>query len=504
MFIFSILVLPIISILIMSISKRDILIKYVPILITTLSLLIVFQFIGTNDLINNSNFENLYVNFYTLVKSLDVNMSFEINRINVLFIFLSHITIITAFFSTIKVKSRLKQINILISLISIGIYGLILSSNLFVFFLFYEIAAIPIFLMISNWGYDLKREISGPFSKALNFFNVGSKNYGSYKITIYLFIASLLIFIGIAIIGSVSETFEISSIIQRNNNILNSSLVFFLFLIGFGTHSALWPFHTWAPDGHGTAPTAGSIIFAGILMKIGLVGFIKILLPIMPEVTNLYAWLIISLASINIIYGAFTAMRQDDLKFMAAYASLSHIGYIFFALMTSNISGIQGAIFQVISHGLIICLLFFCVGCIHKLKGTRSISELNSFLDNSPILAGFFIFCAFASIGFPLTSGFISEFLIINGIYKFYAASTYKIIMIMIPVFGILLTTVYMFRAIKNTCLNFSEKNLKFDDLSFDEILICIVLCILIIFIGLFPDIIQAIISNSYKGLIIF
>ena len=155
-------------------------------------------------------------------------------------------------------------------------------------------------------------------------------------------------------------------------------------------------FTIWAPDGHGSAPTAGSIILSqvGVLMKIGLIGFIKIIIPLMPQMVIEYRNLIIILASINVLYGALTAMRQDDLKYMAAYASLSHIGYIFIALMTSNSTGINGGLIQIVSHGLIICLLFFCVGSIHKLKGTRSIKELSSMLDNSPILSYFFIFTA--------------------------------------------------------------------------------------------------------------
>ena len=181
-------------------------------------------------------------------------MSFEITRMSILLLTLAHLTILTAFFSTIKISERLLELNILISLISIGIYGLIISNNLFVFFLFYEIAAIPIFLMISNWGYNLKREISSPFKKILTSFGVGSKKYASYKITIYLFIASILIFFGLAMIAVNIGSFEISIIQKPRQFHLNITMVFLMLIIGFGCHSALWPFHTWAPDGHGSHP----------------------------------------------------------------------------------------------------------------------------------------------------------------------------------------------------------------------------------------------------------
>ncbi len=512
MSVFFVLILPLISIITLCLNNNRNVIRYLPILISTLSLGIIFQFVFKNQLISESTFDSLYVNFYSLLPIFDVNMSFKIDRISVLLLFLSQITIITAFFSTLKIASngqsldesytRLKQINIWISFISIGICGLIISSNLFVFFLFYEVAAVPIFLMISTWGYNLKREVSGPFQKILKHFNVGTREYGSYKITIYLFVASILIFFGLAILGISAGSFEIMNISNLDSYKINSNLVFWLLLIGFGTHSALWPFHTWAPDGHGTAPTAGSIIFAGILMKIGVIGFIKILIPLMNEITLDYSNLIITLASINIVYGAFTALRQDDLKYVAAYASLSHIGYIFLALMTNNKTGIDGAIFQIISHGLIICLLFFTVGVIYRIKGTRLISELNSMLDSSPILSSFFIFSAFASIGFPLTSGFVSEFMIINGIYKSFEPTNLGILLICIPTLGILLTTVYMFRAVKDCFITLANKIQQIIDMDKDEIIICFVLCFFILFIGLFPSIIQDILNESYKGLV--
>jgi NADH-quinone oxidoreductase subunit M len=253
--------------------------------------------------------------------------------------------------------------------------------------------------------------------------------------------------------------------------------------LGFGSHSALWPLHTWAPDGHGTAPTAGSIIFAGILMKIGIIGFIKIIIPIFNYTFIDYSNLLIFLASINIVYGAFTAMMQDDLKYMAAYASLSHIGYIFLALAMNNEVGYSSAILQTISHGLTISLLFFAVGLIQQMKGTRSIKKLNSLADNSPTLSYIFIFCAFASIGFPLTSGFIAEFLIMNSIIL-----NGQYLLIIVPLFGIFITTLYMFRVVKKICLKYVPGTNNRTDLNPQERYICLLLVIIICIIGIFPN----------------
>ena len=188
---------------------------------------------------------------------------------------------------------------------------------------------------------------------------------------------------------------------------------------------------------------------------------------------------------------------------MTAYASLSHIGYIFIALMTSNSTGINGGLIQIVSHGLIICLLFFCVGSIHKLKGTRSIKELSSMLDNSPILSYFFIFTAFASIGFPLTSGFIAEFLIINGIHEFSYNSAYRLLLLFVPIIGIFFTTIYMFRAVKNCCFRYNENGKSIIDFSRHEIAICLILVTVILIIGVFPTLIQDLLGNSYERLLL-
>ena len=412
-------------------------------------------------------------------------MTFSITKISIVLLILSNITITTALFSTYKIKKRLNQINTLILIISIGIYGLIIADDLFIFFLFYEVAVVPMFLMITNWGYDLKREISGPFKRILSSLSVGTKSYGAYKITLYLLAGSLLIFLGLAILGISVGTFSIHEILNKNT--LNMSkdlyLAFFLLVLGFGSHSALWPLHTWAPDGHGTAPTAGSIIFAGILMKIGVIGFIKVIITIFSTTFNEYSNLFIILASINIIYGAFTAMMQDDLKYLAAYASLSHIGYIFLALAMNNQIGLSSAIMQTVSHGLIICLLFFSVGLIFSLKGTRSIKELNSLSDNSPLISKIFIFSAFASIGFPLTSGFIAEFLVISSV-----AQSGNFILIIVPLAGIFITTLYMFRTVKKICLKYVQGKESISTISYDEKLICFILILTIVSIGIFPN----------------
>ncbi len=473
----------------LEISSKDI-VKYLPIFSSLITLLIIIIYAGQNNLITKNTHEEL-VKLYDLFPSLNVSMSFSVTKISIALLVLSNITIITALFSTLNIEKRLNQINTLISIISVGIFGLILADDLFVFFLFYEIAVVPMFLIITNWGYSLEREVSGPFSKILNTLSVGTKNYGAYKITLYLLIGSMLIFLGLGSIGVTEGTFSISELLMSEREISYNLYAYFLLLIGFGAHSALWPFHTWVPDGHGTAPTAGSIIFAGILMKIGIIGFIKILIPLMSNIFIEYSSLLIVLASINIIYGAFTAMMQDDLKYLAAYASLSHIGYIFLALAMHNQIGINGAIVQTISHGLIISLLFFSIGIIHATKGTRSIKELNSMMDNSPLLSHIFIFVAFASIGFPLTSGFIAEFLIMSSVW------IYNHFLLVVPLLGILITTLYMFRTVKKICLQFRDNNKDKTDLKMNERIICYALVILILLIGIFPNFVITFLSGE-------
>lgn len=496
-FLLSILLIPLlVSLLINLYSSKDRIVKYLPIFSSLITLLIIAIYSNQNDLIIKNTHQEL-IKLYDLFPSLNVSMSFSVTKISIALLILSNITIIVALFSTLKTEKRLNEINTLISIISVGIYGLILADDLFVFFLFYEIAIVPMFLIVMNWGYALPREVSGPFSKILNSLSVGTKNYGAYKITLYLLSGSALIFLGLGIIGISEGTFSISELLTSERKISSNTFAYFLLLIGFGSHSGLWPFHTWVPDGHGTAPTAGSIIFAGILMKIGIVGFIKILIPLMSDAFVEYSSLLIILASINIIYGAFTAMMQDDLKYLAAYASLSHIGYIFIALAMHNHIGMNGAIVQTISHGLTISLLFFSIGIIHATKGTRSIKELNSMMDNSPILSCIFIFAAFASIGFPLTSGFIAEFLIMNSIW---VANHH--LLLAVPLFGILITTLYMFRTIKKICLKFRDDNKNKIDLDRNERIICYALIALICLIGIFPNFLIKFLNGESIGII--
>lgn len=463
-------------------SKNERIVKYFPLIVSFVVSLIIIIYSIFNNLSHVSSF-NQFITLYDIFPSLNVSMSFSITKISISLLFLSNIAIITALFSTLNLKKRVNEINSLILIISVGIYGLIISNDLFVFFLFYEIAVVPMFLMIMNWGYDLRREVSGPFKNILNSLNVGTKKYGAYKITLYLIAGSLMIFLGLAILGISAGTFSIRELLISDVNFKHLELSFILLFLGFGSHSALWPLHTWAPDGHGTAPTAGSIIFAGILMKIGIIGFIKVIIPIFNSTFVDYSNLLILLASINIVYGAFTAMMQDDLKYMAAYASLSHIGYIFLALAMNNEVGYSSAILQTISHGLTISLLFFAVGLIQQMKGTRSIKKLNSLADNSPTLSYIFIFCAFASIGFPLTSGFIAEFLIMNSIIL-----NGQYLLIIVPLFGIFITTLYMFRVVKKICLKYVPGINNSTDLNPQERYICLLLVIIICIIGIFPN----------------
>ena len=478
-----ILILPLFAIILINfLVKESRYIKYIPLIASFSSLILIVYYCKVNHLLDTSTYFEL-IKLYEIFPKLGISMSFSISKVSIVLLVLSNITITTALFSTFRIKKRLGQINTLIMIISIGIYGLIIADDLFVFFLFYEIAVVPMFLIITNWGYDLKREVSGPFERVLRSLSVGTKSYGAYKITLYLLVGSLLIFLGLGILGINEGTFSINEIISRGSLKTNTNIAFFLLAIGFGSHSALWPLHTWAPDGHGTAPTAGSIIFAGILMKIGIIGFIKIIITIFNPAFIEFSNILIILASINIIYGAFTAMMQDDLKYLAAYASLSHIGYIFLALAMNNKIGLNSAILQTASHGIIICLLFFSVGLIFNAKGTRSIKELNSLHDNAPMISSIFIFSAFASIGFPLTSGFIAEFLIINSI-----ALSNNVILIIIPLIGIFITTLYMFRTVKKICLHYVESNNSYSTISIDEKLICYILIVLILGIGIFPN----------------
>jgi NADH-quinone oxidoreductase subunit M len=303
-------------------------------------------------------------------KNFNIHYNIGVDGISVALILLTAIVVLAGVFISWKMKELPKEFFISLIVLSLGVYGVFISIDLFTLFVFFEIAVIPMYLLIGIWG-------SGP------------KEYSAMKLTLMLMGASAILLVGILGIYFNSNadggalTFNILDIARVNIPLEAQKLFFPFVFIGFAVISALFPFHTWSPDGHASAPTAVSMLHAGVLMKLGGYGVFRIAMFLLPEGAIHWSWFFIILAAIGVVYGAFAAIRQTDLKYINAYASVSHLGLVLFALLTLNKIAWNGAIIQSLSHGLLTALFFALIGMIYGRTHTRDINKLRRYDENS-------------------------------------------------------------------------------------------------------------------------
>jgi NADH-quinone oxidoreductase subunit M len=334
-----------------------------------------------------------------------------------------------------KIDFRNKDFFILFFVLVAGVFGVFVSLDLFFWFFFYELAVLPMYLLIGVWGAS---SVFPTFSRP--------KEYGAMKLTLYLVGASVLIFIGIfAVFVEAGEgTFDLPVLWQHaeqggfDPNF--QKIVFPLFLIGCGVLAGLWPFHTWSPDGHVAAPTAVSMLHAGVLMKLGAFGIIRLGMQLLPEGAEFWMPMLITLATINVIYGAISAMAQTDFKYMVGYSSVSHMGYVLMGLATLNQVGVNGAVLQMFSHGVMTALMFAMVGALYDQAHVRDMGVFGGLAQRMPRFAAFFAIAGLTSLGLPGLSGFIAEFHVFVGVFETYPALGG------LAVLGAAITAVYILR----------------------------------------------------------
>ncbi|MBI1746697.1 MAG: NADH-quinone oxidoreductase subunit M [Acidobacteria bacterium] len=322
--------------------------------------------------------------------------------------------VLTAFLTPLAILSswtainqRIKFYYSLLLILETGILGVFVSLDLILFYVFWEVMLIPMYLLIGIWG-------------------GGQRIYAAVKFILYTMLGSLLMLVGILylhrVCGSGGFDFvEIQAALRLQPNLLsfNEQLWLFLaFFLAFAIKVPLFPLHTWLPDAHVEAPTAGSVILAGVLLKMGTYGILRFCVPLFPQAVIDLAPYINILAIIGIIYGALVAMVQPDLKKLVAYSSVSHMGLVVLGIFVLNKQGMEGAIFQMLSHGLSTGALFFCVGMIYERRHTRLIVDFGGLAHRMPIFASFFLVITLSSIGLPLLNGFVGEFLILLGTYQ--------------------------------------------------------------------------------------
>ncbi len=363
----------------------------------------------------------------------NIHYAIGVDGISVALLTLTSIVVLAGVFISWKMPDLPKEFFISLLVLATGVYGFFISLDLFTMFMFYEIAVIPMYLLIGIWG-------SGP------------KEYSAMKLTLMLMGASAVLLVGVLGIYFNSNadggalTFNILEIAQVNIPFEAQKLFFPLTFIGFAVLGALFPFHTWSPDGHASAPTAVSMLHAGVLMKLGGYGVFRIAMFLLPEGAMHWSWFFIILAAIGVIYGAFGAIRQTDLKYINAYASVSHLGLVLFALLTLNKIAWNGAIIQSLSHGLLTAMFFALIGMVYGRTHTRDIHKLGGLMKVLPFIGAIYVITGLAYLGLPGFSGFVAEMNIFVGAFQH--PDMFHRILTVLVVSSIVITAVYILRLV--------------------------------------------------------
>ena len=363
----------------------------------------------------------------------NIHYAIGVDGISVALIALTTIVVLAGVFISWKMPDLPKEFFISLLVLATGVYGFFISIDLFTMFVFYEIAVIPMYLLIGIWG-------SGP------------KEYSAMKLTLMLMGASAVLLVGVLGIYFNSNadggalTFNILEIAQVNIPIEAQKLFFPLTFVGFAVLGALFPFHTWSPDGHASAPTAVSMLHAGVLMKLGGYGVFRIAMFLLPEGAMHWSWFFIILAAIGVVYGAFGAIKQTDLKYINAYASVSHLGLVLFALLTLNKIAWNGAIIQSLSHGLLTAMFFALIGMIYGRTHTRDIHKLGGLMKILPFIGAIYVITGMAYLGLPGFSGFVAEMNIFVGAFQ--NPDMFNRILTILAVSSIVVTAVYILRLV--------------------------------------------------------
>ncbi len=384
---------------------------------------------------------------------LNIAYSVGVDGISVVMILLSAIIVFTGTFASWQVIPNHKEFFLWFTLLSSGVFGFFISTDMFTMFMFYEVALIPMYLLIGVWG-------------------TGAKEYSAMKLTLMLMGGSALLIIGILAIyfGSGATTMNVNEIAAMANIPMVVQNTFFPFVfIGFGVLGALFPFHTWSPDGHASAPTAVSMLHAGVLMKLGGYGCFRIAMYLMPEALDTWAPVFLVLTTISVVYGALSACVQTDLKYINAYSSVSHCGMVLFALLMTTQTAITGAILQMLSHGLMTALFFAVIGMIYHRAGTRDVRYLGGLMKVVPFLGVAYMIAGLANLGLPGFSGFIAEMSIFVG--SFENADTFHRVATIAACTSIVITAVYILRVCGKILYQKipNPEFLKLHDASWDE-----------------------------------
>jgi NADH-quinone oxidoreductase subunit M len=415
----------------------------------------------------------LFEDGYVWYESLGFNYHIGVDGISIAMILLTAFVVIAGVLVSWTMEKMNKEFFFLLIFLSLGAYGFFISLDLFTLFFFLEIAVIPKFLLIGIWG-------------------SGKKEYSAMKLALMLMGGSALVFVGLAGLYfntnvNGAHSFDISYITQMNIPVHVQKIFFPFAFVGFGVFTALFPFHTWVPDGHSSAPTAASMFLAGISMKLGGYGCLRVATWLMPDAAREYSTIIIVLACIAILYGAFATMMQTDLKYINAYSSVSHCGFILLGIGMLTKTAINGAVIQMVSHGLMTALFFAAIGMIYDRTHSRQVAQLGGLMKMMPFISTVFVIAGLCSLGLPGFSGFVAEMTVFMGSWEkgdmFYRIAT------IVACASIVVTAVYILRAVGSAIMGpvKNSEHLQLGDAGWNEKLAAALLITGIIAIGIVP-----------------
>ena len=483
------IIFPLVTCLILLFVKDSRTIKSIALGGSVLQLMLsILLFVKYRIQIAQSSSKMIFESSTTWFSSLNINYHIGVDGISVAMILLTAFVVLAGVLVSWKVEKMTKEFFFLLTLLSAGAYGFFISLDLFSMFFFLEVAVIPKYLLIGIWG-------------------SGKKEYSANKLALMLMGGSALVLVGILGLYYYSSSqvygFDLMSLSTQMIP-LDKQLIYFPFLfVGFGVFTAIFPFHTWVPDGHSSAPTAASMFLAGISMKLGGYGCLRVATFLMPEAAHHYSPYIVILSTIAILYGAFATMMQKDLKYMNAYSSVSHCGFVLLGIGMLTPASINGAVLQMISHGLMTALFFAAIGMIYERAHTRNVNELGGLLKVMPFIGTIFILAGLCSLGLPGLSGFVAEMTVFIGSWarpeKLYRIAT------ILSCASIVVTAVYILRATGSSLMG-PIKNNSFNSLSdakWNEKFASVLLLAGILIIGLAPFVVNELIEPATNNIML-
>ena len=446
---------------------------------------------------------------YTWYSAINSSFHLGVDGISLSMVLLTAILSPLAILASFTIKDGVRTYMMLFFLLEFGMLGVFLSLDLLIFFVFWEFGLVPMYFLINQWGNDKDmRKIWGGRE-------IKARTYASLKFVLYTMAGSLGLLLAIQMIGVVSGTFDLTILFESWNEVNGTlfglsvgtvkSIAFWAFAIAFAIKVPIWPFHTWLPDAHTEAPTAGSMILAGVLLKLGAYGFLRLVLPLYPEESKYYAGVLAFLAMMSIIFGALASYGQNDFKRLVAYSSVNHMGFVVLGIAAAAyaagtkdaVIAVNGAVLQMFNHGISAAGMFFLVGVIYERTHTRDLNQFGGLFPLVPIYGGILIFTSMGALGLPGLGGFISEFLVVRGSWPVFTIFT------ALSMIGLLFTGAYVLKGIKQVLHGPLNEHWvgHLTEINARELFVIVPLMLMMLWIGIWPSWILNVINSTVAAI---